>query len=84
MIVLAVFDAAVGAFARPIFVPSQGLGIRVFMDEVGRKAADNPMQAHPQDFSLFRLGEFDEKSGMFESLAVPERVAQAIDFHTGD
>lgn len=82
MQVLAVHDAASGVFARPIFVASIGVGIRMFGDEVQRQAADNEMFKHPEDFSLFHLGEFDDNSGCFDLSGneVPVRIAAARDF----
>lgn len=79
LIACAVFDAAVGAYNRPFFVPSQGLAIRSFIDEVSREAGDNPMRQHPQDFALWRLGSFDESSGLLVG-EQPERLASATDF----
>lgn len=78
--VIAVFDKAIDAFNRPMFVPAVGLAVRSFQDEIAREAPDNPMFAHPQDFSLFLLGEYDESSGRFTCLDVPERVAEASSF----
>lgn len=63
--VVAVFDSAVQAFGRPIFVPAIGAGIRSFSDEVNRKAEGNGLYDHPEDFSLWYLGLFDEDSGTF-------------------
>lgn len=65
-IVVAVYDSAVQAYGRPIFVPSVGAAMRSFQDEVNRKAEDNPMWAHPDDYEMFALGAWDDLSGMFE------------------
>lgn len=65
MVVVAVFDRAVGCFARPAFVQSKGAAIRSFQDEVRRQHADNAVANHPEDFSLYELGLYDEKSGTF-------------------
>lgn len=79
-IVLAVRDEALQAFSRPFFVPTVGIALRSFMDEVNRLVPENPMAQHPKDFSLFKLGEWDEDSGQFVNLPVPERLGSAIDF----
>lgn len=65
MIVCAVMDTAVQAYARPIFLPSVGMALRSFSDEVNRAAPDNQMNVHPDDFSLWVLAEFDDEAGMF-------------------
>lgn len=62
-VVIAVYDVQVGAYMRPMFVPSEGAGIRAFSDEVNRK--DSEMNKHPQDYRLDRLGEWNEIDGGF-------------------
>lgn len=68
MCVVAVRDSAVGAFNRPFYAPAIGVAVRSFSDEVNRKAADNIMSAHPEDFELWHLSDFEEESGRFESV----------------
>lgn len=65
--IFTVKDLAVGAFGRPMFMQSKGQALRSFSDEVNRPADDNQMFKHPEDFSLFYLGEWDEESGYFSS-----------------
>jgi hypothetical protein len=69
-----VFDRAVQAFARPIFVPHQQVAVRSFTDEVNRKAEDNGMANHPEDFELHALAVYDEESGSFGPLEGGQRV----------
>lgn len=64
--VMSVFDRASDTFGTPFFVVSVGAGHRSFRDEVNRKADDNQLYRHPEDFSLHRLGTFDDVSGVFE------------------
>lgn len=65
LVVLSVFDHAVQAFGRPIFVPAIGAGLRSFVDEVNRKAEDNNLYQHAEDFDLSYLADFDEERGEF-------------------
>lgn len=67
LIVVSVKDSAVGVFSRPFFVPTVGLAVRSFTDEVNRAAEDNQVYRHPDDYVLFRLGSFDEETGIFEN-----------------
>lgn len=64
-VVVAVFDSAVQAYGRPIFVPAIGVALRSFQDEVNRKDSENPVAAHPSDYELFNLGVFDDATGVF-------------------
>lgn len=67
--VCAVWDSAVQAFNRPIFVPHAQAAVRSFSDEVNRSSEDNTLNKHPDDFELRLLATFDEESGQF---GVPE------------
>jgi hypothetical protein len=77
--IVAVRDSAVGLFARPFCVPSLAAGNRSFIDEVNRRAEDNQMNRHPEDFELFHLGEYDEESGKFFNLDSPYSLSRAKD-----
>lgn len=79
LVVVAVQDNAVGSFNRPFFVQSTGQAIRAFSDEVNRVASDNPMNAHPGDFALFHLGEWDDFNGKFHDNPTPQLLVKAVD-----
>ena len=81
-IVVAVFDAAAGAYARPAFVGSKGIAVRSFQDEVRREAPDNQMHSHPMDFVLYFLGFYDDILGSFEC-GVPVILLRGSDCLTG-
>ncbi len=74
-IICSVKDRAADAFGRPLFVPSIGLAIRSFSDEVNREAADNQMYHHSDDFDLFELGTFDDSTGIIEWHSSPKQLA---------
>jgi len=71
-IICSVKDRAADAFGRPLFVPSVGLAIRSFSDEVNRQADDNQMFHHSDDFDLFELGTFDDNTGIIECYSQPK------------
>jgi hypothetical protein len=71
MIVVSIKDRAADAYGRPFYVPSVGVAIRSFQDEVNRQSDDNQMYQHPDDFDLFHLGEFDDNTGLFTNFDVP-------------
>jgi len=64
-IICTVKDRAADAYGRPMFVPSTGVAIRSFSDEINRNNADNQLFNHPDDFDLYELGEFDDNTGLF-------------------
>lgn len=73
-----VFDIKAKVFCMPFFVHNVNLALRSFGDAV----LDNStgISKHPEDYHLYKLGEFDDDSGKLLSLEVPEFVAHAIDF----
>lgn len=64
--VFVVRDLAVASFGNPMFMVSAGQATRSFADEVNRKAEGNQLNAHPEDFVLFSLGEYDSETGRFD------------------
>jgi len=73
--IVAMRDRAADVFAAPNFVASIGGAIRSFADEVNRKAEGNVLNAHPEDFDLFELGEYDDQSASFMLLDNPRQIA---------
>lgn len=72
-VVCAVRDRATAGFGMPIFVPSEGVAIRSFSDEINR--ADSALHAHPDDYDLYTVGLFDDGSGGFELEFPPRQIA---------
>lgn len=71
-VVVSIKDRAADAFGRPAFVPSVGVAIRSFSDEINRSDSENQMFAHPDDFDLFELASYDDSTGIVEMLAQPK------------
>lgn len=76
-LVIAVRDAAADVFGRPYFVPTAGIAIRSFTDEVNRVADDNQLNKHAKDFALYELGEYDDATGAIVTHAQPKLLINA-------
>lgn len=63
LVIVSVRDRAVNGFASPFFVPSEGVALRSFTDEVNRP--DSALAKHPEDYDLYVLGTFDDSDGSF-------------------
>jgi len=74
-----VYDSALGAYGRPFSSPSKGTGIRSFTDEVNHVAPENPLNRHPDDYKLFHLGSFNDKTGI---ISPPENSKMPIQLVT--
>jgi len=57
----AIFDTASGIYDRPIFAQADGMVTREFSDLVNN--AEHIYGQHPEDYSVFRLGAFDNLTG---------------------
>lgn len=59
--ILSVYDVASNCFGQPVIVVAVGEGMRSFCDA----CADDKSAfgAHPEDYSLFEIGSFDDQSG---------------------
>ena len=60
--VYTIFDVASGAYMRPFFGASDGQAIRSFTDI--SQDADHEIGKHPEDYSLYRIGTYDDNKGV--------------------
>lgn len=81
LVVMVAYDKKAQAYMTPFFVNNQQLGIRAFKDACNN--AESPICRNPEDFSLFRLGTFDDNTGAMKLSDVPEPVVEAINLKKG-
>lgn len=74
--VFAVKDSKAAAFALPFFLPRMEVALRSFRDAI--KDPKHDMSRHPEDYSLWCLGEFDDNTGEMKPVE-PVLVARATD-----
>ena len=67
MKVFAVRDKASDSYLTPFFAPHEAMAIRQF--HLLRTDSSTFVAQFPQDFDLFLLGEFDERTGHFTELS---------------
>lgn len=83
-IIVAVLDHAVGAFSVPFFDSSKASALRNFSDAVNDSSNPNNMwHKHPEDYSLYFIGEFDEQKGLLIPLT-HEKLVTAASVRTYD
>lgn len=70
--VYSIYDTAVGAYMRPFFLQSDGQAQRMFKDLVQDKEHD--VGKHPEDYSLVRIGSYNDQKGKLE----PEDVEALV------
>jgi len=59
--IYAIFDTAAGLYGRPIHAQADAEAIRAFKDIAVN--ADHDVGKHPEDYSIHRLGIYDDNNG---------------------
>lgn len=76
LMAFSVYDEAVKAFLPPVFARSHGEMLRSFIDACSSK--EHVFVKHPEHYSLFFVGEFDDGSGQFRNETVPSLLLTAV------
>lgn len=71
-----IFDQKAKAWLPPFFLPQEGVAIRTFADCVN--SPDHNFGRHPEDYSLFCIGSFDDAAGVVAAAREPVLVVQAL------
>lgn len=71
-VIVTIRDAKAEIFGRPFFAQSVGAAIRAFEDEINRENQENIMYYHPKDFSLYKIGYFEDTDATIEIVEVPQ------------
>jgi len=77
LVLCAVLDTKVGSFSPPFTCKSRGEAIRSFEDAC--RDDKMPFKAHPGDYQLFLIGNFDDNSGLLAG-DKPDRLIGADEF----
>lgn len=77
LLVCSILDTVSGVFSSPFYSQNERTAIRSFGDFVPR---DNMISSHCDDYVLYALGTFNDKSGLLVSLPTPKFLARARDF----
>ena len=75
--VMSIFDSKAEAYNTPIFVAAKGQAIRAFEDQINTE--DSEFNKHPEDYTLFYIGEFDSDTGQIISTN-PESLGVALEY----
>jgi len=77
--VFCIYDSKAEAYGQPFFSQSTGSAIRAFSDDANSDKKDSGVAMHPEDFTLFEIGEYDHNTGMMLPLEVKVSRGCAID-----
>lgn len=73
-----VYDIKAEAYLSPFYTATKGQAIRSFSDTCQEKG--HQFNAHPEDFTMFHLGTYDNSDCTFEILPTPVPIGKAIEF----
>lgn len=76
--IFTIYDSKMEAYMQPFFMVSKGAAIRAFTDSVNNK--ETQFNKHPEDFTLFDVGEYDDSTGKFSNQITPISLGLAIDY----
>lgn len=76
MVLLAVRDSKADAFEPPIAVMHVGVGMRWFADQV--RDGSTAYGKHPEDYSLWKVGDFSTGDGLVAGVFPPEKLVEAV------
>jgi hypothetical protein len=75
--VFTIRDDKLEQYNQPFFVPTIGAAERDFTDHANNN--DSPLFKHPEDYTLFLLGEYDQETGKIEQEPTPKPLMKAIE-----
>ena len=74
--IYSIFDSATKSYNTPFFMQNDELAIRALKNLVNDDSTD--VCKFPDQFILFKLGEFNDSTGFINNDDCPQRVTQAI------
>lgn len=76
--IFTVYDSKLEAYMQPFFMSSKGQAIRAFTDTVNDPSTQ--FNKHPEDFTLFEIGEYDDQSGKVQNLPTANALGLALEY----
>ena len=76
--IYSIYDAKVEAYMRPFFQQTKNQALRTWVDLCND--ASHEIHKHSEDYTLFELGEFDDKTGKIIDHATPMSLGIAKEY----
>lgn len=73
-------DAKTGIYSKPFHAVNEPDAIRSFAQVV--KDPRSVIATSPEDYDLYKVGTFDDQTGIFTCLATPEHRVKAVTLNT--
>lgn len=76
-----IYDEKAETFGHPFFVSIQGIAERHLSDWA--QNPDSMIGRHPEDFTLYQIGTWNDSEAKLESLGTPKFIAKATEYTNG-
>lgn len=76
--IFSIYDSKTMAYMQPFFSVSKGAAIRALTDLLQDET--HPISKHPEDYTLFELGEFNDNDATFNMESTPVSLGVAIEW----
>lgn len=76
--IFSVYDSKSEAYMQPFFSPTKGSAVRSFIDSI--QDHNTIFCKHPEDYTLFEIGEFDDSTGILITLTTPISLGLALEY----
>lgn len=83
MKMFSVYDKKAECFSPPFFMRATGLALRGFIDMLN-SGDKTQYSAHPEDFDLYELGEWNDETGKVDQYEIPRLLGNGLDYITKD
>jgi len=78
LLAFTVYDEKAEAFGKPFFTQAIGVASRDFSEAVNDQKS--LLARHPEDFSLYHIGYFDDATAKFDINSTPTLIGRATDY----
>jgi hypothetical protein len=75
-----IHDSKADAYLPPFFLHSDGMATRSFQDCITDK--EHNFGKHPQDYTLFKIGTFNDKTSEIEYLSPIKNLGNGVEYKT--
>jgi len=80
MLAFTVYDEKAEAYGKPFFTTAIGVASRDFSEAIND--GKSLLSKHPEDFSLYHIGYFDDSQCKFNGNATPTLIGRGTDYIT--
>lgn len=76
--IFSVHDQKAAAYLPPFYMPTKGMAVRLFKDCCNDP--NHQFRAHPGDYTLVELGEFNDTSAQFDIHTIAITLGSGLEF----